>query len=147
MAARDVKLYLSLKKAILDKVAQPDLPFHTLDVDGSPRSYDYDYIFQIARRVFPQKYHLGHSYLNIGTTSHTNIAEANKEQLNQLNMEFAKDLVAGWGGTDQTQIKEKELDSTLIEYENELTAPDEPDYLYQELNQNALPEEERQQEE
>lgn len=135
MAARDVKLYLSLKQALIDKVANPNLTSHTLEVDGAKRSYDYDYIFQTARRVFPQKYNLGHSYLN-----QTPISNLQSDDLKKLNLEYAEDIVKGWGGVDKSQIKDKELDSQLIEYEKELTAPDEPDYLYKELDQHAQPE-------
>lgn len=133
MAARDVKLYLSLKKALIDKVANPSLTSHTLEVGGESRTYDYDYIFQTARRVFPQKYNLSHSYLN-----QIPISNLNSEQLKELNMEYAESIVKGWGGIDQSQIKEKELDAQLIEYEDELTAPDEPDYLYKEMEGKAL---------
>lgn len=139
MAARDVKLYLSLKQAIIDKVANPNLSSHTLEVDGALHSYDYDYIFQTARRVFPQKYNLGHSYLSDATNHRTPISNLQSEDLRKLNMEYAEDIVKGWGGVDQSQIKTSELDSVLIEYEKELTAPDEPDYLYQDLRQNAQP--------
>lgn len=136
MAARDVKLYLSLKKALIDKVANPNLASHTLEVDGALRSYDYDYIFQTARRVFPQKYNLGHSYLE-----QVPISNLQSSDLKKLNLEYAEDIVKAWGGVDQSQVKEKELDAQLIEYEKELTAPDEPDYLYKELDQHAESEE------
>ena len=135
MAQRDVKLYLSLKKAIKEKVANPTLDFNMLEVDGSLKAYDYDYIFQTARRVFPQKYNLGHSYLH-GTP----ISNLERDDLRALNIEYAQDIVKGWGGTDETQINQKQLDPTLVEYENQLTAPDEHDSVYEDLNQHALPE-------
>lgn len=133
MAARDVKLYLSLKKAIKEKVANPALDFNLLEVDGGLKAYDYDYIFQVARRVFPQKYNLGHSYLH-----QTPISNLERDDLRALNMEYAQDIVKAWGGTDETQINQRELDPVLVEYENELTAPDEHDSVYDDLNAHAI---------
>lgn len=136
MALRDVEFYFYLKEALKEKLRHPGLESFRL----RKYNFDYDYIFQQARRVFPQKYHFAHTFLN-GVSIAQLYDEKRTTELNQLNMEYAQDIVNGFGGLDETQANKQAIDQTLIEYENELTAPEEPDSFYQELSQNQLPKE------
>lgn len=136
MALRDIEFYFYLKEALKEKLRHPGLESFRL----RKYNFDYDYIFQQARRVFPQKYHFAHTFLN-GVSIAQLYDEKRTTELNQLNMEYAQDIVNGFGGLDETQANKQAIDQTLIEYENELTAPEEPDSFYQELSQNQLPKE------
>jgi hypothetical protein len=129
MAARDADFYNYLKEALKNKVRYPE----ATSFRAGKYFFDYDYIFQQARRVLPQKYSISHSYLN-GTP----ISYLDKPHLNQLNLEFAKDVIEAWGGLDEKQAEKKEVDSHLAEYEDVQTAPEEPDSFHQELEQNQL---------
>ncbi|MBI2007395.1 MAG: hypothetical protein HYS83_01715 [Candidatus Blackburnbacteria bacterium] len=134
MALRDVEFYFYLKEALKEKLRHPDLESFRL----GKYNFAYDYIFDQARRVFPQKYHFAHTYFN-GVSIAQLYDEHKTAELKQLNMEFAQDLVQGFGGLDETKVKAQDLDPVLAEYEKELTAPEEPDSFHNELKQNQLP--------
>lgn len=131
MAARDVELYNYLKEALKNKLRYPEADSFKL----GKYYFDYDYIFQLSRRLFPAKYNIAHSHLD-GKA----IAYLDKPQLEQLNFEYAKDLVEGFGGLDEKQAEAKEIDAQLADYLKPETAPEEPNTLYEELEKHELPE-------
>lgn len=134
MAARDAEFNIFLKEALKNKLRYPGATSFRL----GKYFLDYDFIFQEARRVLPQKYSIGHSYWK-----HDNqripISYLNKQQLNELNLEFAREVIASWGGFEEAPTDQRYLDPVLVEYENELTAPEEPDSFHEEIERHQLP--------
>lgn len=129
MAARDAEFNNYLIEALRNKIRHPrDNSFKL-----GKYNFDYEYIFQQSRRIFPQKYSIAHSYLK-GTP----ISYLDKQALNDLNLEYANDLVEGFGGLDKTQATAKEIDPSLTAYLED--PPEEPDSFYQELEGHQLPE-------
>lgn len=113
MALININFYNYLKEAIAYKLNNPAAGFYR----SSLYIYNLNYseIFREARAIFPQKYNNSHYFLH-----NTSFPFLNDVEKNQLNMDFARDLVKGFGGMDVANLQNQNPDQELINFENDV---------------------------